>query len=144
MKSIPSLFVVGILYSLMAAVPALAQTPPVLGIQLYPGVTITGAVGSVYAIQATTDLSNTNGWTCAALVQLPATNYIWADTSKSASTGQRFYRAVLTATNLAYIFPGTFTIGSPTNEALRGTDEVQHIVTISKGFYMGEFLVTQM
>jgi formylglycine-generating enzyme required for sulfatase activity len=77
------------------------------------------------------------------LVQLPATNLFWTDTSKSAASGQRFYRIVQTSTNLVYIQPGTFTMGSPTNEALRGTDETQHVVTISKGFYMGKFLVTQ-
>src|SRR5438034_669431 len=77
-----------------------AQSPATLGIQVYAGVSITGAVGMVYAIQATTNVAGTNGWTCLALVQLPATNYVWVDTSKSATTGQRFYRAVVSATNL--------------------------------------------
>src|SRR5207248_11001349 len=35
------------------------------------------------------------------------------------------------------------TMGSPTNEALRNADEIQHIVTISRGFWMDKFLVTQ-
>ncbi len=34
-------------------------------------------------------------------------------------------------------------MGSPTNEALRGSDEVQHVVTISRGFWMEKFLLTQ-
>jgi formylglycine-generating enzyme required for sulfatase activity len=42
-----------------------------------------------------------------------------------------------------FIQPGTFTMGSPTNEAERASDEVQHIVTISRGFWMGKYLVTQ-
>src|SRR5437667_10903877 len=34
-------------------------------------------------------------------------------------------------------------MGSPTNEAERYSDEVQHLVTISRGFWMEKFSVTQ-
>src|SRR5436309_180629 len=34
-------------------------------------------------------------------------------------------------------------MGSPTNETFIGLDEVQHMVTISRGFWMEKFLVTQ-
>lgn len=47
---------------------------------------------------------------------------------------------------LVHISPGTFLMGSPTNEAERqfpAGDETQHEVTISKGFWMGRFEVTQ-
>jgi formylglycine-generating enzyme required for sulfatase activity len=127
---------------LLAARPVYSQTTA-LGVQLFAGVSITGTNAGLYAVQATSNLADPNSWACVGLVQLPATNLLWTDTTKSAATGQRFYRTVQTSTNLVYILPGTFTMGSPTNEALRGTDEVQHVVTISKGFYMGKFLVTQ-
>ena len=41
------------------------------------------------------------------------------------------------------ISSGTFIMGSPTNEPDRGDDEIQHMTTISKDFYMGIHEVTQ-
>ncbi|MDR0313633.1 MAG: formylglycine-generating enzyme family protein [Treponema sp.] len=38
---------------------------------------------------------------------------------------------------------GTFTMGSPTSEPDRGSYETQHQVTLTKGFYMGRYQVTQ-
>ncbi|MDR1218295.1 MAG: formylglycine-generating enzyme family protein [Treponema sp.] len=38
---------------------------------------------------------------------------------------------------------GTFTMGSPSTEVGRGSDETQHSVTISKPFYIGKYEVTQ-
>ncbi|MHB1423099.1 MAG: bifunctional serine/threonine-protein kinase/formylglycine-generating enzyme family protein [Gemmataceae bacterium] len=43
----------------------------------------------------------------------------------------------------AWIPSGTFLMGSPTNEPSRSSDESQHRVTLTKGFYMGVHLVTQ-
>jgi hypothetical protein len=43
-----------------------------IALNLYAGVCITGAVSSVYAIEASTNLTQTNGWLCVAFVQLPA------------------------------------------------------------------------
>ena len=39
--------------------------------------------------------------------------------------------------------PGTFTMGSPSSETGRRTDETQHQVTLTNGFYLGKFEVTQ-
>ena len=47
-------------------------------------------------------------------------------------------------TNLVFIPPGTFRMGSPTNELDRYPDETpQTAVTISRGFWMGKYEVTQ-
>ena len=39
--------------------------------------------------------------------------------------------------------PGTFLMGSPENEVGRKDDETQHEVTLTKGFYLGKYEVTQ-
>jgi formylglycine-generating enzyme required for sulfatase activity len=44
---------------------------------------------------------------------------------------------------MLWVEPGTFTMGSPTTEVGRGTDEVEHNVTLTKGFYLGKYEVTQ-
>src|SRR5271163_2432010 len=54
--------------------PVFSQTAPVLGVQLSASVSITGTNAGLYAIQATTNLSNPNSWACVGLVSLPATN----------------------------------------------------------------------
>src|SRR5438132_13155547 len=107
-----------------AAVPRTsAQRAAGLDIQLYPGLTVTGAVGTVYSIEYVTDLSQTNAWRCLDFLRLPATNYLWVDPSPPA-TGRRFYRAVADVrSNMAFIPPGGFRMGSPTNELGRLDDE---------------------
>ena len=49
------------------------------------------------------------------------------------------------ASNLEMIWleSGTFTMGSPSNEGNRGSDETQHQVSLTKGFYLGKYEVTQ-
>jgi len=44
---------------------------------------------------------------------------------------------------VVFIPAGTFIMGSPDTEPNRRTNETQHSVTLSKGFYMGKFQVTQ-
>jgi uncharacterized protein (TIGR02996 family) len=43
----------------------------------------------------------------------------------------------------AWIPPGTFRMGSPPEEASRDDDEVQHRVTLTRGFHLGVHTVTQ-
>jgi formylglycine-generating enzyme required for sulfatase activity len=106
-------------------------------------------VGTVYSVEYVTDLAQSNSWRCLEYLQLLASPYLWADKSAPA-TGQRFYRAVVDVrTNLVFIPPGTFRMGSPTNEVDRNlVDPVigegpQTAVTISRGFWMGKYEVTQ-
>ena len=53
--------------ALTAVPPCPAQTPPELDIQLYAGLTITGAVGTVYSVEYVTDLpqpKTPSAWRC--------------------------------------------------------------------------------
>src|SRR6266404_3301480 len=134
---------------LAIAPPAYGQAGPRLGLRFsagQPTLSLAGTVGTVYSIQYAKDLSPINHWVDRTLLQAQGSSIVWSDPS-TPTPGERFYRAVSVAapadSNLVFIQPGTFTMGSPTNEALRNPDEVQHIVTISRGFWMGKFLVTQ-
>jgi formylglycine-generating enzyme required for sulfatase activity len=123
-----------------------AQGPSggVQSVQLEAGITVTGVVGYVYAIQTTTDLSNPDSWVNLLITNLPSSSYSYADTQNPV-TSNRFYRAVrqLVATNMIYISPGTFIMGSPTAEVGRSGDETEHTVVLTRGFYMGKYLVRQ-
>jgi formylglycine-generating enzyme required for sulfatase activity len=127
---------------------AAAQTPSGLDIQVYAGLTITGAVGTVYSVEYVTDLAQTNtpsAWRCLEFLQLPASPHLWID-KPSPARGRRFYRAVQfdAPANMVFIPPGTFRMGSPTNEVGRHEEEgPQTAVTISRGFWMGKYEVTQ-
>jgi formylglycine-generating enzyme required for sulfatase activity len=125
----------------------LISTPSGVDLQIYAGLSITGAVGTVYSVEYVTELTRTNDWRCLTFLELPATNFLWFDPTAPA-TGQRFYRAVQfdAPTNLAFIPPGTFRMGNPTNEVGPDILEIEHpqtAVTISRGFWMGKYEVTQ-
>jgi len=125
--------------------PVSAQTPSSLNLQFFAGVNVTGAVGGVYVVQSTSNLTQSNSWTSLAFVQLPSTNHLFVDTTAPIA-GNRFYRALLQSppTNMVFLPPNTFLLGSPTNEIGRAADEgPQTVVTITHGFWMGKFEVTQ-
>ena len=44
---------------------------------------------------------------------------------------------------MIWVDPGTYTLGTPTSEGGRGADESQTQVTLSRGFYLGKYEVTQ-
>jgi formylglycine-generating enzyme required for sulfatase activity len=116
-------------------------------LEMYAGLTIIGEVGKVYSIKYVTDLTDPadSDWRCLEYLRLPASPYLWADKSAPA-TGKRFYRAVAMEPpeNMVFIPPGTFRMGSPETEVDRWSWEVpQTAVTISRGFWMGKYEVTQ-
>lgn len=72
---------------------------------------------------------------------------LWFADQEAPSVPQRFYQIpvpITPVTNLVYIQPGTFTMGSPESEAGRSTNEgPQTEVTISRGFWIGKYEVTE-
>ncbi|MBO4715474.1 MAG: formylglycine-generating enzyme family protein [Verrucomicrobia bacterium] len=45
--------------------------------------------------------------------------------------------------DMVWIEPGTFTMGSPSDELSRSDGEVQHEVTLTQGYWLGQYEVTQ-
>jgi formylglycine-generating enzyme required for sulfatase activity len=132
---------------LIPVLHAVAQPSAELDIQTYAGLTITGEIGQVYSIEYVEDLAEPTGndWRCLEFFQLPASPYLWIDRSDSA-TGNRFYRATAmdAPTNMVFIPPGTFRMGSPTREVDRTANEgPQTAVIISRGAWIGKYEVIQ-
>lgn len=138
----------GLVLAVWTAAPrASAQTPAGLSIQTYAGLTITGAVGTVYSVEYVADLAQTNAWVSLTNLVLPTSPYLWLDAGCPA-TGRRYYRAVAVGEPpvpvMVAIPAGSFTMGSPSNEVGRYAAEgPQTWVTISYGFSIGKYEVTQ-
>ena len=138
--------------ALVAVLPGdvVAGNATTLSVSMVPNVTVTGSAGT-YALQYASVLGAQTNWVTLTQLTLTGSATNWLDYS-GVGKAQRFYRTVAlsngvsTNLNLAllvWIPAGTFTMGSPTNEALRDSDEAPHTVTLSKGFYMSKYLVRQ-
>jgi hypothetical protein len=71
--------------------------PAGVSLGLYPGITVRGAVGLSYTIQSTTDLTNTNSWSTAAILTLMQPEQLWVDVrvnTTSPTNRQPFYRVL--------------------------------------------------
>jgi formylglycine-generating enzyme required for sulfatase activity len=121
-----------------------------LSLQMTPKLTLTGPSGS-YQIQRAQVLGTTTNWTVVTNVYLSGRPYVFYDDT-AIGTGQQFYRAVAQSPDeinpypqrLVWIPPGTFTMGSPTTEESRNTNEgPQTVVTLTKGFFMEKYELTQ-
>jgi formylglycine-generating enzyme required for sulfatase activity len=123
-----------------------AQNPPGLQIQIVGGnrkLTVTGDAGSFCQVQYSSNLT-ASFWTSLTNLTFYSNSATAIDPASSPAPA-RFYRTVATIpANFAWVPSGVFVMGSPTNESLRiSNSETQHNVTLTKGLYMGQFLVTQ-
>lgn len=124
----------------------LAHGQAVLDLKWTPTVEIRGVPGSVQEVQYSTSSQPSGPWTPLSLVRINQDPTYYTDTT--ANGAQRFYRSVtvgLADTNLVWIPPGTFVMGSPDTELERGAYEgPQTTVTITRGFLMGRFEVRNL
>ncbi len=132
----------GVSTGFRTVIPGFVQTN--LQPRLTPGFDITGPIGSMQQIQYSTNLADPNGWSVLSHVRMDVSPKSFFDT---AVTGpQRFYRTLIVPvadTNLVWISPGTFLMGSPDTEEGHSTNEApQTQVTFTRGFFMGSREVT--
>jgi formylglycine-generating enzyme required for sulfatase activity len=123
------------------------QPPPQIskGLQL----TIYGYPGASNQVQFSGALGK-GGWSVLTNLVLTSSQALVYDTTIRPGT-PRFYRTLAWAgplptvnSNWVWIPPGQFLMGSPTTEQDRNSDEgPQTLVTLSRGFYMCKYLVTQ-
>ena len=120
-------------------------------VDLVPRLSILGPPGFTNEIQYVDALGETNLWQTLTNVVMTSSPFVFVDMG-APKGGKRFYRiAGGNATyenpdpaNLVWIYPGMFTMGSPESEQDRSSEEgPQTKVTITKGFWMGKYEVTQ-
>ena len=120
-------------------------------ISMVPRLLIQGDPGLIYTIEYA-DAVQTNTWRSLTNVVVSSNPLVFVDLS-AVGTGKRFYRLASQTANppdnpnparLAWIPPGTFTLGTPATEQGRAANEgPQTVVTFTQGFYLGRYEVTQ-
>jgi len=96
----------------------------------------------IYAVLGSTDLV---AWSALGAVTNTLGSIVFTDVEANFSQ-QKFYRTALQSppTNMVFVPPNTFTMGSPANEQDRQINEgPQTTVTLSRGFWIGKYEVTQ-
>ncbi len=102
---------------------------------------ITGPPG-IYSVLGSTNLAT---WSAVGIATNPLGSVIFHDVTTNVLP-QKFYRTRLLnpPTDMVFIPPNTFTMGSPTNEQDRSIFEgPQSTVTLTRGFWIGKHEVTQ-
>ena len=115
-----------------------------LKIELIPKLTVEGPVGQNALVEWAREVNGP--WTAWSNVVVGAEGTVLVDLTPGAAG--RFYRAKVDLKpagpdGFVWIPPGTFVMGSPLSEADRSTNEVQHKVTLTQGFWMSDSEVTQ-
>jgi formylglycine-generating enzyme required for sulfatase activity len=105
--------------------------------------TLDGNLTNQVTLTGTVDVNSSGAYVLTYSVSDGAGND--SNVTRTVNVGMATTHTVQGASNLEMLWvePGTFTMGSPSNEAGRGTNETQHNVTLTKGFYLGKYEVTQ-
>ncbi len=117
---------------------------PGLVLEMVPKLTVEGTVGSFARVEWAPDMAGP--WTVWTNVAVGKEGTVLVDLTPG--IGHRFYRTLadprpMGPPGFVWIPAGTFVMGSPWVEAWRNEDEVQHPVTLSRGFWMSDHEVTQ-
>ena len=131
---------------------AYAQNTNGLTLKITNGIailTISGASTNTCLVESTTNLPALNQWQSVTYVSFTNNTAHFSDTNPLSA--RCFYRVligqsptgIIPITNMVWLVPGSFAMGSSTNEALRSPDETQYTAVLTQGFYIGKFLVTQ-
>jgi len=113
-------------------------------LEMVPKLTVEGPAGSYARVESAASLSGP--WTMWTNVTVGLEGTVLVDLSPGSAA--RFYRAVaeqrpVGPTGFVWIVPGTFVMGSPLSEAGRDSDEAQHTVTLTQGFWLSDHETTQ-
>ena len=131
-------------------ISAPAVEPTILSLEMIPRVTLHGLPGDTNQIE-TANALDAPVWLPLATVVLTNATQQWYDLI-SPPNAWRFYRAVLLGSGtrptpgprFVWLPAGQFTMGSPATEVDRVSNEgPQTRVTLSRGFYLGRYEVTQ-
>ena len=138
-----------------AAATLQAQSQLGMGAPPSPGspasLTLSGAPGP-YQVQGATALGPGAAWRVVTNLTLASEPASFSDPA-AAPGGTQFYRARTLPplgadypdpARWSWIRPGVFVMGSPAEESARAADENQTQVTLTGGFYMGRYEVTQL
>ncbi len=116
-----------------------------LGIELVPQLTVSGQPGA-YLIERAEIINDMPGWAGIQIIALGSNRpQAFYDTNVWRG-GTRYYRLQTNSgpQGMVWIAPGMFTMGSPSPEQDRGSDEgPQTVVTVTQGFWMSQQETTQ-
>jgi len=105
--------------------------------------TLDGNLTNQVTITGTVDVNSSGAYVLTYSVSDGAGND--SNVTRTVNVGMATTHTVQGASNLEMIWvePGTFTMGSPSSETGRSSNETEHTVTLTKGFYLGKYEVTQ-
>lgn len=113
--------------------------PDIAEIGLYAGLKLIGEPGSQILLQYAERLDDPYPWQSLTNFQMSEPTLLYID---PVGPGKRYYRSIAiprnpSPSNLEWIPPGSFVMGTPLDELVSGSDENPHVVTITEGFFMG-------
>jgi formylglycine-generating enzyme required for sulfatase activity len=102
-----------------------------------------GNITDQIVVTGTVDMNSTGTYLLTYSVQDAAGNPATATRTVTVTGNRTVDLNATVAMDMIWCPPGTFTMGSPLDEAHRGNDENQTQVMLTKGFYLGKYEVTQ-